>query len=188
MTHDRQSSTDESFRTLIGEDQIRQRIAELAAELNHDYAGKELLLVGVLKGAIIFMVDLARAIQVPLSLDFMAVSSYGDGTQSSGVVRIIKDLEENVEGKHVLVVEDIIDTGLTLTYVLQSISARNPASLKVCAFLRKQKAQQIAVPVDYVAFDIPDVFVIGYGLDYAERNRNIPYVAVWEGETAADIK
>ncbi len=185
MTHEPESPTEAAPRVLIDEQQIRQRIAGLAEELNRDYAGKDLLLVGVLKGAIVFMVDLARAIQVPLSLDFMAVSSYGDSAHSSGVVRIIKDLEENVEGKHVLVVEDIIDTGLTLTYVLQSISARNPASLKVCAFLRKRKAAQMAVPVDYVAFDIPDVFVIGYGLDYAERDRNMPYVAVLNDEPIA---
>jgi len=163
---------------LITEEQLRRRVAELGEQLTGDYRGKPLLLVGVLKGALPFMVDLAREIRLPLEMDFMAVSSYGASTRSSGVVRILKDLDEPVEGKHVLVVEDIVDTGLTLEYILRNLATRQPASVRVCALLVKDRARPVAVRLDYVGFTIPDRFVVGYGLDYAERYRNLPYVGV----------
>jgi hypoxanthine phosphoribosyltransferase len=141
------------------------------------YEGQEILLVGVLKGAVMFLVDLARRIEVPVSMDFMAVSSYGASTESSGIVRILKDLDQSVEGKNVLVVEDIVDTGLTLRYILDYIRAHNPASLRVVALLNKKKARKADVAVDYVGFEIQDRFVVGYGLDYAERYRNLPFIA-----------
>jgi len=165
-------------RVLISEEQIQEKVRELGARLAQDYQGRDLLLVGVLKGAIMFMVDLARAIELPLSIDFMAISSYGQSTESSGVVRIIKDLDESIEGKHVLVVEDIVDTGLTLKYILENLLARGPASLRVCALLNKRKARKAEVKIDYVGFEIPDAFVIGYGLDWGELYRNLPHIAV----------
>lgn len=165
---------------LLDADTIRRRVEELGDQITRDYAGKELLLVGLLRGAVVFLADLARQIDLPVEIDFMAISSYGSRAESSGVVRILKDLEENIEGRHVLVVEDIIDSGLTLEYILNLLRARNPASLKVCALLRKQKAGARPVQVDYVGFEIPDRFVVGYGLDYAQAYRNLPYVAVLE--------
>lgn len=162
---------------LISGSQIKARIAELGALISADYAGKEVLLVGVLKGAIMFMVDLARVITVPLVIDFMAVSSYGTSTKSSGIVRILKDLDESVEGRHVLLAEDVIDSGLTLEYVKAHLSARNPASLKVVAFLQKQRPRAEQASADYLGFEIPDVFVIGYGLDKGEHFRNLYCVA-----------
>ena len=147
-------------------------------ELSADYAGRELLLVGVLKGAVFFMADLMRALTVPCEIDFMAISSYGASTDSSGVVRILKDLDINIEGRHVLVVEDIIDSGLTLSYLLRNLESREPASLEICALLTKPDRREIDVPVRYVGFEIPNKFVIGYGLDFAERYRNLPYVGV----------
>jgi hypoxanthine phosphoribosyltransferase len=167
---------------LITEDAIRDKTAELAAAIGKDYADRcsgtnDLLLVGVLKGAVMFMTDIARALPLPVQLEFMAVSSYGSSTSSSGVVRILKDLDRDITGKHVLVLEDIIDSGLTLSWLLKNLGGRSPASLEVCALLRKPDAVKVEVPVKYIGFDIPNEFVIGYGLDYAERYRNLPYVA-----------
>jgi hypoxanthine phosphoribosyltransferase len=163
---------------LIEEDALRERVAELGAEISADYAGRDLLLVGVLKGAVFFMADLMRAIDVHCEVDFMAISSYGASTDSSGVVRILKDLDINIEGRHVLVVEDIVDSGLTLSYLVRNLESRDPASLEVCALLTKPERRENEVDVRYVGFEIPNRFVIGYGLDFAERYRNLPYVAV----------
>ena len=163
---------------LIDESTLQARIIELGAEISSDYAGRDLLLVGVLKGAVFFMADLMRELQVPCEIDFMAISSYGAATDSSGVVRILKDLDINVAGRDVLVVEDIIDSGLTLSYLMRNLRARKPSSLEVCALLTKPERREIEVPVRYTGFEIPNRFVIGYGLDFAERYRNLPYVAV----------
>ena len=163
---------------LIEEEALRDRIAELGAEISSDYAEKDLLLVGVLKGAVFFMADLMRHITVPCEVDFMAISSYGASTDSSGVVRILKDLDESIEGRNVLVVEDIIDSGLTLSYLMRNLRARKPASLEVVTLLTKPERREIDVPVRYVGFEIPNKFVVGYGLDFAERYRNLPYVGV----------
>ena len=163
---------------LIEEGPLQARIAELGAEISRAYEGHDLLLVGVLKGAVFFMADLMRELTIPCEIDFMAISSYGAGTDSSGVVRILKDLDANIAGRHVLVVEDIIDSGLTLSYLMRSLSARKPASLEICALLTKPERREIDVPVRFVGFEIPNRFVIGYGLDFAERYRNLPYVAV----------
>ena len=167
---------------LIEEDRLQERIRELGRELSQDYAGRELLLVGVLKGAVFFMADLMRSLTVPCEIDFMAISSYGAATDSSGVVRILKDLDINIEGRDVLVVEDIIDSGLTLSYLMRNLEAREPASLEVCALLTKPERREIDVPVRYIGFEIPNRFVIGYGLDFAERYRNLPYVGVLDSE------
>jgi hypoxanthine phosphoribosyltransferase len=163
---------------LIDEDALHARIAELGEEISADYAGRDLLLIGVLKGAVFFMADLMRRLVVPCEIDFMAISSYGASTDSSGVVRILKDLDINIEGRHVLVVEDIIDSGLTLQYLIRNLEARDPASLEICALLTKPERREIDVDVRYVGFEIPNRFVIGYGLDFAERYRNLPYVGV----------
>ncbi len=163
---------------LIEDDRLQERIAGLGEEISADYAGRDLLLVGVLKGAVFFMADLMRRLSVPCEIDFMAISSYGESTDSSGVVRILKDLDLSIEGRHVLIVEDIIDSGLTLSWLLKNLASRNPASLEVCTLLRKPDAVKVEVPVKYVGFEIPNEFVVGYGLDYAERYRNLPYVAV----------
>ena len=165
-------------RTLIEEQTLRDRVAELGLEISDDYAGRDLLLVGVLKGAVFFMADLMRHLTIPCEVDFMAISSYGASTDSSGVVRILKDLDINIEGRDVLVVEDIIDSGLTLSYLMRTLEARQPASLEICALLTKPGRREIDVPVRYTGFEIPNEFVIGYGLDYAERYRNLPYVGV----------
>jgi hypoxanthine phosphoribosyltransferase len=161
---------------LITPDRLQQRIAELASTIDQDYAGRELLLVGVLKGAVMVMADLARAMRLPVEMDWMAVSSYGSGTKSSGVVRILKDLDCDITDRHVLVVEDIIDSGLTLSWLVRNLRSRGPASLEVCALLRKPRAARVNVDVAYTGFDIADAFVIGYGLDYAERYRNLPFI------------
>ena len=161
---------------LITKEQIDARLAELAAKIDAEYAGKDLLLVGVLKGAVMVMADLARALSTPVTMDWMAVSSYGAGTQSSGVVRILKDLDTDIAGRHVLIVEDIIDSGLTLSWLLSNLSSRGPASLNVVTLLRKPDAAQVDIDVRWVGFDIPNEFVVGYGLDYAERYRNMPFV------------
>ena len=161
---------------LISQEQLEARVAELAARIDADYAGRELLLVGVLKGAVMVMADLARALHLPVEMDWMAVSSYGSGTRSSGVVRILKDLDADITGRHVLVVEDIIDSGLTLSWLVGNLRSRGPASVRVCTMLRKPGAARMDVHVDYTGFDIGDEFVIGYGLDYAERYRNLPFV------------
>jgi hypoxanthine phosphoribosyltransferase len=163
-------------KVLVTEEQIALRLAEMAAEIDADYEGRDLLLVGVLKGAVMVMADLARALRIPVTMDWMAVSSYGSGTKSSGVVRILKDLDGDILGKHVLIVEDIIDSGLTLSWLMSNLVSREPASVEVCTLLRKPEAAQVDVPVRYVGFDIPSEFVIGYGLDYAERYRNVPFV------------
>jgi hypoxanthine phosphoribosyltransferase len=170
-------------------EQLQRRIVELAAEIYADYAGRELLLVGVLKGAVMVMADLARAIHMPAQMDWMAVSSYGSGTQSSGVVRILKDLDSDISGRHVLVVEDIVDSGLTLSWLVGNLESRGPASVRVCVLLRKPMATRIKVDVAYTGFDIDDAFVVGYGLDYAERYRNLPFIGtlaphVYGGESA----
>jgi hypoxanthine phosphoribosyltransferase len=163
---------------LIEEDALKNRIRELGEEISADYVGRDLLLIGVLKGAVFFMADLMRRLTIACEVDFMAISSYGASTDSSGVVRILKDLDINIEGRDVLVVEDIIDSGLTLSYLIRNLEARDPASLEVCALLTKPDRREIDVPVRYVGFEIPNRFVIGYGLDFAERYRNLPYVAV----------
>jgi hypoxanthine phosphoribosyltransferase len=162
---------------LVQPDELQHRIRELGAEISRDYAGHELLLIGVLKGAVFFLADLMRQIEVPCEVDFMAVSSYGSSTDSSGVVRILKDLDAPLEGRHVLIVEDIVDSGLTLQYLMRTLQTRGPASLAVCALLTKPERRKAEVPARYVGFEIPDRFAIGYGLDYAERYRNLPYVA-----------
>jgi hypoxanthine phosphoribosyltransferase len=167
---------------LIEEDVLRARIAELGEEISADYEGRAPLLVGVLKGAVFFMADLMRELTVPCEIDFMAISSYGASTDTSGVVRILKDLDLNIEGRDVLVVEDIIDSGLTLNYLCANLTSRGPASLEICALLTKPDRRQIDVPVRYVGFEIPNKFVIGYGLDFAERYRNLPYVGVLDEE------
>ena len=166
---------------LITEEAVRAKTAELAEQVAADYADlcgspNDLLLVGVLKGAVMFMTDFARALPLPVQLEFMAVSSYGSATTSSGVVRILKDLDRDIAGRHVLIVEDIIDSGLTLSWLRGNLESRRPASLEVCTLLRKPDAIQVDVPVRYVGFDIPNEFVVGYGLDYAERYRDLPFI------------
>jgi hypoxanthine phosphoribosyltransferase len=167
---------------LIDEDRLRARVVELGDEISGDYAGRDLLLIGVLKGAVFFMADLMRTLGIPCEIDFMAISSYGAQTDSSGVVRILKDLDINIEGRNVLVVEDIIDSGLTLSYLIRNLEAREPATLEVCALLTKPDRREIDVPVRYIGFEIPNRFVVGYGLDFDERYRNLPYVGVLDSE------
>jgi hypoxanthine phosphoribosyltransferase len=162
---------------LVQADDLQRRVKELGAEISRDYAGKELLLIGVLKGAVFFLSDLMRQIDVPCTVDFMAVASYGDATESSGVVRILKDLDAAIEDRDVLIVEDIVDSGLTLEYLMRNLKNRGPASLEVCALLTKPARRRTEVRAKYIGFEIPDKFVIGYGLDHAERYRNLPYVA-----------
>lgn len=162
---------------LVQSDDLRQRIRALATEINKDYAGKNLLLVGVLKGAVFFLADLMRQLEIECELDFMAVSSYGSSTESSGVVRILKDLDTPIEGRDVLIVEDIVDSGLTLSYLMKNLGSRNPASLEVCSLLVKPDRFKVDPNLRYVGFEIPDKFVVGYGLDHAQQLRNLPYVA-----------
>jgi hypoxanthine phosphoribosyltransferase len=185
VTETRSFETDLEYgigEVLVDEETLRSRVAELGAEVSADYHGRDLLLIGVLKGAVFFMADLMRHLTIPCEVDFMAISSYGDSTDSSGIVRILKDLDINIEGRDVLVVEDIIDSGLTLSYLMRNLESREPATLEVCALLTKPSRRQIDVPVRYVGFEIPDRFVVGYGLDFAERYRNLPYVAVMSQE------
>jgi hypoxanthine phosphoribosyltransferase len=163
-------------KVLVDEDALAAKVRELAAQVDADYAGKDLLLVGVLKGAVMLMADLSRALSSPIEMDWMAVSSYGSGTKSSGVVRIMKDLDRDITGRHVLVVEDILDSGLTLSWLLRNLRSRGPASVEVLTMLRKPDAVKVAVDVKYVGFDIPNEFVVGYGLDYAEKYRNLRVV------------
>ena len=172
---------------LVDREALADRIAELGEQISEDYEGRDLLLVGVLKGAVFFMADLMRHVDVPCEVDFMAISSYGAATDSSGVVRILKDLDINIRDRHVLVVEDIIDSGLTLSYLVRNLSAREPASLEICALLTKPARREIEVPVRYVGFEIPNRFVIGYGLDFAERYRNLPYVGVLNERLIPDL-
>jgi hypoxanthine phosphoribosyltransferase len=169
-------------RVLVSAEEIQAKLAQMGEQITKDYAGRPLLLVGVLKGAFVVMADLARQIGLPLEFDFMAVSSYGAATKTSGVVRILKDLDHDLDGRDVLIVEDIIDSGLTLKYLLKSLAGRKPASLEVAALLRKQGIQQVELDLRYVGFDIPNEFVVGYGLDFAERYRNLPYVATLRPE------
>jgi hypoxanthine phosphoribosyltransferase len=171
---------------ILSEDEIQDRVAELGAMISADYGDESVLLIAVLRGAAIFVADLARAISSPVELDFMAVSSYGSSTKSSGVVRILKDLDETSEGRNGLVCEDILDTGLTLKYLLKNLASRKPRSLEVVALLSKEGKQRVPISCKYVGFDVPDEFVVGYGLDYAERYRNLPYVGVLKPEVYAD--
>jgi hypoxanthine phosphoribosyltransferase len=169
-------------RVLITEEQIQEKIRDLGAQITADYADKDLLLIGVLKGAFVLMADLSRHIKLPLEFDFMAVSSYGAATQTSGVVRILKDLDHEIAGRDVLLVEDIVDSGLTLNYLLKNLRTRKPASLEVCALLQKPEVQRVSIDVRYRGFEIPAVFVVGYGLDYDERYRNLPFVGTLRPE------
>ena len=171
-------TTDSIGKILVGEEDLERRIRELGAEISRDYAGKDLVLVGILKGAVLFLSDLVRRLEVSAEVDFMAVASYGNATKSSGVVQILKDLEEPIEGRDVLIVEDIVDTGLTLRYLQETLEGRGPRSLEVCALLSKLEARVVEVPVKYVGFEIPNEFVVGYGLDYQQRYRGLPYVGV----------
>jgi hypoxanthine phosphoribosyltransferase len=165
---------------LVTAEDLERRVLELGKEISRDYAARPLLLIGVLKGAVFFLSDLMRYIDVPVEVDFMAVASYGSATDSSGVVRILKDLDASIEGRDVLIVEDIVDSGLTLQYLLRNLGSRNPRSLEVCALLTKPERRKVDLPTRYVGFEIPDRFVVGYGLDYAERYRNLPYVSALE--------
>lgn len=168
----------ETVRVLIPEDKVDERIAQLGAQISQDYAGRQVHLIGILKGSIFFICELAKRITVPVTMDFMSVSSYGAGTKSSGVVKLIKDLDEPVNGKDILVVEDIIDSGRTLSYLLKNLSDRQPASISLCTLLDKPERREVDVEVDYQGFHIPDEFVVGYGLDYGQRYRNLPYIGV----------
>ena len=163
---------------LVTAEDLQRRVGELGREISQDYAGRPLLLVGVLKGAVFFLSDLMRAIDIHVEVDFMAVASYGSATDSSGVVRILKDLDIAIEGRDVLIVEDIVDSGLTLQYLMRNLGSRNPRTLEVCALLTKPERRKVDLPTRYVGFEIPNRFVVGYGLDYAERHRNLPFVAV----------
>jgi hypoxanthine phosphoribosyltransferase len=168
---------DVQIEVLLSEEQLRRRIAEVGADITRDYAGKPLKLIGVLKGSFMFLADLARAVDLPIKLDFIGTTSY-QGTKSSGVVRITNDLSRPIEGEHVLLVEDIVDTGLTMKYLLENLATRRPASVKVCALLEKPARAQVKIPIDYRGFEIPDSFVVGYGLDWDGRLRNLPYIGV----------
>jgi hypoxanthine phosphoribosyltransferase len=170
---------------LVQPDQLQRRVRELGQQISADYAERNPLLIGVLKGAVFFLADLMREITVPCEVDFMAISSYGSATQSSGVVRILKDLDRAIEGRHVLIVEDIVDSGLTLQYLMRNLGARKPASLEVCALLTKPDRRKVDLPTRYLGFEIPDKFAIGYGLDFAEHYRNLPYVAALEESSPA---
>lgn len=169
-------------RVLVSQEQLQARVAELAARISRDYRGRHLLVVGVLKGAFMLVADLVRNLDVPVQVDFIAASSYGSASRSSGVVRVLKDLDRDIRGQHVLLVEDVLDTGLTLDYLLRSLRARQPASLEACVLLAKPAAPRVGVSVRYKGFDVPDGFVVGYGIDYAERYRNLPYVAALKPE------
>jgi hypoxanthine phosphoribosyltransferase len=173
-------SEDRIGEVLVTREDLRRRVAELGAEISRDYEGRDLVMVGVLKGAVLFLADLMRELTVPAEIDFMAVSSYGSSTDSSGVVRILKDLDASIEGRDVLIVEDIIDSGLTLQYMMRNLNARSPRSLEVCALLTKPERRRVDLPTRYVGFEIPNRFAIGYGLDHAQKYRNLDYVAVLE--------
>ena len=169
-------------RVLLTEEQIRQRVRELGEEITRDYEGKSILAVGVLKGAVVFFADLVREINVPVSFDFMVVSSYGSSTKSSGVVQIVKDLSQDIAGKHILIIEDILDSGMTLNYLMSILRGRNPASIEICALLDKPERRKADLQAKYKGFTIPDAFVIGYGLDYDEVYRNMPYIGILKPE------
>jgi hypoxanthine phosphoribosyltransferase len=170
---------------LVSSSEVHEKVREIGGRITEDYRGQKLLLVGVLRGAVVFLSDLMRDLRLPCEIDFMEVSSYGMGTSSSGVVRILKDLEENIAGRHVLVVEDIVDTGLTLSYLRRTLLQRNPASLEICALLSKPSRREVDLDVRYVGFEVPDVFVVGYGIDYAGAYRNLPNIHAL-GPEAAD--
>jgi hypoxanthine phosphoribosyltransferase len=176
----RVSSDPDLGEVLVTAEDLQRRVVELGEQISRDYAGRSLLLVGVLKGAVFFLSDLMRYIDIPVEVDFMAVASYGSATDSSGVVRILKDLDASIEGRDVLIVEDIVDSGLTLQYLLRNLGSRNPRTLEVCALLTKPERRKVDLPTRYVGFEIPDRFVVGYGLDFAELHRNLPYVAALE--------
>ncbi|MCW2278629.1 hypoxanthine phosphoribosyltransferase [Heliophilum fasciatum] len=169
-------------RVLLDETALQAKVQELGERITRDYEGKDLLVVGILKGSLLFMADLLRAIRIPLEIDFMALSSYGSGASTSGEVRILKDLDQSIENRHVLVVEDVIDTGLTLNYLMDNLKSRGAASVKVCTILDKPERRRVAMTVDYNGFTIPDEFVVGYGLDYAQQYRHLPFVAVLKRE------
>ncbi|MCR6545041.1 hypoxanthine phosphoribosyltransferase [Dehalobacterium formicoaceticum] len=173
------------LKILISTEDIQKKVKELGETISRDYQGQNLLVVGILKGSVIFMGDLIRAIKIPVQIDFMEVSSYGRSTESSGAVRILKDLESNIEGKNILIVEDIIDTGLTLSYLLDMLKARKPGSIRICTLLNKPSRRKASLKVDYDGYDIPDEFVVGYGLDYGELYRNLPFVGVLKPEIYA---
>ncbi len=173
---------DKIDRVLINEAEIEKRVAEIGAAITSDYQGKDLIVVCVLKGAFMFLSSLVKKIDLPVCIDFIAVSSYGSSTKSSGVVRFLKDLNESIEGRHVLIVEDIVDTGLTLHYLADNLLSRRPASVKICTLLSKPSRRQVEVAVDYIGFDVPDYFVVGYGLDYSEIYRNLPDICVLKGD------
>ncbi len=178
---------DDIAQVLISEQALRARTEELAARISCDYAGEELILLCVLKGGVAFLVDLMRCLTIPHAIDFMAISSYGNSTESSGVVRILKDLDMSIDGKHVLIVEDIIDTGRTLSYIVANLQTRHPASVRVCTLLSKPSRREVEVPVDYVGFEVPNEFVVGYGLDYAERYRNLRFIGILKPEVYRKI-
>lgn len=173
---------DDIKKVLLSEEELRTRVAELGAQLSRDYEGKNLLMVSVLKGSVVFMADLMRAISQPAEIDFMVVSSYGSGVKSSGVVKIVKDLDINLEGKDILIVEDILDSGMTLDYIKGMLLDRNPASIRICTLLDKPARRKADLQADYVGFTVPDEFVVGYGLDYDERYRNLPYIGILKPE------
>ena len=176
----------EKIKVLITEEEVDARIRELGEKISKEYEGKQIHLICVLKGGVFFMCELAKRITVPVSMDFMCVGSYGDGTKSSGVVRLAKDLDESIENKEVLIVEDIIDSGRTLHYLIPVLKQRNPASIRLCALLNKPDRREVEVQIDYLGFDIPDEFVVGYGLDYAQKYRNLPFIGVVEPDAAED--
>ena len=182
MAYPTSSLSNDVAEILISESQIQRRIAALGEHISRDFAGEEVLFVAVLKGAMLFLADLIRHVDLPLAIDFMAVSSYGKGTESSGVVRILKDLDEPIDGRHVIIVEDIVDSGRTLDYLLRMLHQRRPATLHVCTLLDKRSCREIDVPIDYVGFEVPDAFVVGYGLDFAENYRQLPFIGVLKPE------
>lgn len=163
---------------LYSEEKLSQKIKELGQEITKDYAGKKLVVVGVMKGANMFVADLIRSLDLEIILDFIVVSSYGASTESTGVIRLLKDLDENIDSEHVLIVEDIVDSGLTLQYLVENFKTRHPKSIKICTLLNKTERRKVDVPVDYIGFKVPDEFIVGYGIDYAERYRNLPYIGI----------
>ncbi len=170
------------LKVLLTEEELHRKVQEIGSRISHDYEGKNLLMVSVLKGSVVFMADLMRAISIPCEIDFMSVSSYGSGAKTSGVVKIIKDLDINLEGRDLLIVEDILDSGLTLSYITQMLMDRKPSSIRLCTLLDKPERRQADVYADYIGFQVPDEFVVGYGLDYAEKYRNLPYIGVLKPE------
>ena len=173
---------DDILKVLLSQQEIADKVCEIGKQITKDYEGKNLLMVSVLKGSVVFMADLMRAVTVPCSIDFLSVSSYGNGTASSGEVRILKDLDCSLEGKDLLIVEDILDSGMTLSFLLKTLSARNPASIRLCTFLDKPERRRVDIRPDYVGAEVPDKFIVGYGLDYAEKYRNLPYIGVLKPE------